>query len=265
MSFVPNEILLRLKKSGLKYGRNLVDIATRAILLVICASILNIIVLYFYNILWHIYGLTYIGKQFVALHPRQTQMITAILSHDIASLSHDTTLGAFVICMAISAGCQVFYLSRFFYQSRGKIGKLILWGLPLTALVSMYANDQHGFDSWTVVIPITIVPGSEPMDPVTFHPIGVIRSPFKEPSGVPIQTKAGNEHTARVEVLDEFVEGLSDLDGFSHILLLCHLHRSEGYDLKVIPFLDDVERGVFSTRGHGTSGAGWLETLSTSG
>ena len=158
MSYVPNEILLRLKKSGIKYGRILVDIATRAILLVICASILNIIVLYFYNILWHIYGLTYIGKQFVALHPRQTQMITAILSHDIASLSLDTTLAAFVICMAISAGCQVFYLSRFFYQSRGKIGKLILWGLPLTALVSMYANDQHGFDSWTAVIPITIVP-----------------------------------------------------------------------------------------------------------
>jgi hypothetical protein len=158
MSFFQNEIILSFKKSCIKYGRNLVDIATRAILLVICTAILNIIVLYFYNILWHLYRLTYIGRQFVKLQPQQTQMITAIISRDIASLSLNTTLTAFVICMVVSAGCQVFYVSRFFYQSRGKIGKLLLWGLPLTALVSMYANNHHGLDSWMSVIPISIVP-----------------------------------------------------------------------------------------------------------
>jgi hypothetical protein len=158
MSFVQNEILLSLKKSCLNYGRNLVDIVTRAILLVICTTILNIIVLYFYNILWHIYRLTYIGSQFVIQQPQRTQMITAILSNDINGLSLNTTLAAFVICMVISATCRTFYLSRFFYQSQGKIGKLVLWGLPLTALVSMYTNSQHGFHSWAAVIPITIVP-----------------------------------------------------------------------------------------------------------
>ena len=158
MSFGQHEIILSLKKAGLNYGRNLVDIATRAILLVTCTTILNIIVLYFYNILWLLYRLTYIGRQFVKLQPQQTQMITAIISQDIAALSFNTTLAAFVICMAVSAGCQVFYLSRFFYQSRGKIGKLLLWGLPLTALVSMYANNHHRFDSWMSAIPIAIVP-----------------------------------------------------------------------------------------------------------
>ena len=158
MSFFQNEIILSLRKSCIKYGRNLVDIATRAILLVICTTILNIIILYFYNILWHIYRLTYIGKQFVNLHPQQAKMISAIISHDIAFLSLNTTLAAFVICMAVSAGCHVFYLSRLFYQSRGKVGKLILWGLPLTALVSMYVNNRLGFNSWTAVIPIAIVP-----------------------------------------------------------------------------------------------------------
>ena len=158
MSFFQNEIILSFKKFCIKYGRKLADIAARAILLVICTTILNIIVLYFYNILWHLYRLTYIGRQFVKLQPQQTQMITAIISQNIASLSLNITLTAFVICMVVSTCCQVFYLSRFFYQSRGKIGKLLVWGLPLTALVSMHANNHHRFDSWMSVIPIAIVP-----------------------------------------------------------------------------------------------------------
>jgi len=158
MSIFHNDKFLRLKKSSLIYGRNLVDIAARAILLVICTAVLNLLVLYFYNILWHIYRLTYIGRQFVVQQPKPTQMITAILSNDIISLSLNATLAAFVICMLISALCQVFYLSRFFYQSQGKFGKLVLWGLPLTAVVSIYTDNHHGFNSWTAIIPITIVP-----------------------------------------------------------------------------------------------------------
>lgn len=83
---------------------------------------------------------------------------------------------------------------------------------------------------------------------IEYSPIGYVRSPFKEPSGVPIQTKAGSDIEGEIEVLDEFVEGICDLEGFSHIIVLTHLHAHRGYKLKVIPFLDDVERGVFSTR-----------------
>jgi tRNA-Thr(GGU) m(6)t(6)A37 methyltransferase TsaA len=54
-----------------------------------------------------------------------------------------------------------------------------------------------------------------------------------------------------VEVFPEFVPGLADLEGFSHVILLCHLHRSEGYRLRVIPFLDTELRGVFATRAPG--------------
>lgn len=83
---------------------------------------------------------------------------------------------------------------------------------------------------------------------IDYSPIGYVRSPFKEPSGIPIQNRGGKGIEGTIEILDEFAEGLSDLDGFSHIILITHLHRSEGYRLRVIPFLDDVERGVFSTR-----------------
>ena len=65
---------------------------------------------------------------------------------------------------------------------------------------------------------------------------------------MPIQPKAASGTLGTVELDPDLVEGLQDLDGFSHIILLYHFHRSEGYDLKVRPFLDDSLRGVFATR-----------------
>jgi len=86
------------------------------------------------------------------------------------------------------------------------------------------------------------------MPPITYTPIGVIHSPFTELHGTPIQPRGGRGVEGTVEVFDEYVEGLADLDGFSHIYLLFHLHLSEGHKLKVIPYLDDKKRGLFSTR-----------------
>ncbi len=51
-----------------------------------------------------------------------------------------------------------------------------------------------------------------------------------------------------MEVYPEYAEGLADVDGFSHLLLVYYFHLSEGYKLKVIPFADTVERGLFATR-----------------
>jgi hypothetical protein len=158
MLIIQNETFLQLKNACRNYGSTLVDITLRAILLVTGTAVLNTLVLYFYSILWHIYRLTYIGRQFVILHPKQTLLISSVVGNDIAHLSTHTTLAAFAICMIISALCQVFYISRFFYDPQGLIGKLALWGLPLTAIVSIFMNAQLGFKDWTAVIPITIVP-----------------------------------------------------------------------------------------------------------
>ena len=65
---------------------------------------------------------------------------------------------------------------------------------------------------------------------------------------MPIQSSGGQDVEGIVEVAPEYAPGLADLDGFSHVLIIYHLHLSEGYQLKVVPFLDTVERGLFSTR-----------------
>jgi tRNA-Thr(GGU) m(6)t(6)A37 methyltransferase TsaA len=81
----------------------------------------------------------------------------------------------------------------------------------------------------------------------TLHPIGIVHTPFTEPSEVPIQA-ARSKATGRVEVYPEYAPGLQDLDGFSHIILVYWFHRAEDVSLAVRPFLDDQPRGLFATR-----------------
>jgi tRNA (adenine37-N6)-methyltransferase len=86
------------------------------------------------------------------------------------------------------------------------------------------------------------------MPGLTCFPIGVIRSPFEEITGMPIQARGAEGVPGRVELDEELVGGLKDLQGFSHIVLIYHFHLSEGYSLEVKPFLDDRPHGVFATR-----------------
>lgn len=86
------------------------------------------------------------------------------------------------------------------------------------------------------------------VEDIRYIPIGVIRSPFKEVSGMPIQPSGAVGVKGELVILEEHVPGLKDLEGFSHIILLYHFHRSKGASLLVKPFLDDVPRGVFATR-----------------
>jgi len=82
----------------------------------------------------------------------------------------------------------------------------------------------------------------------TFTPIGVINSPFDEPVNMPIQSASAAGVSGTLKIYDEFVPGLKDIEGFSHIILIYAFHRSEGYKLQVKPFLEDVVHGVFSVR-----------------
>jgi tRNA-Thr(GGU) m(6)t(6)A37 methyltransferase TsaA len=86
------------------------------------------------------------------------------------------------------------------------------------------------------------------MQEIVYRPIGVIHTPFKEPKGAPIQPVASGGTAGRAELLPEYEPGIKDLEGFSHVILLYHLHLSRGYDLQVTPFLDDELRGLFATR-----------------
>jgi len=89
---------------------------------------------------------------------------------------------------------------------------------------------------------------SELSEAICYQPVGVVRSPFTVLEGMPLQSVAAREVRGQVEVDPQFAPGLRDLDGFSHLHLLTHLHRGAPGGLEVVPFLDDTVRGIFATR-----------------
>ena len=86
------------------------------------------------------------------------------------------------------------------------------------------------------------------MKSISIDPIGIIHTPFKEPKGTPIQPRRSNGAKGSVELYPEFAEGLFDLEGFSHIVLLYYFHLCDGFELSVVPYLDTQPRGLFATR-----------------
>jgi len=86
------------------------------------------------------------------------------------------------------------------------------------------------------------------MEKIEYRPIGIIHSSYKTPEGTPIQPTHAQGPEAKVEVLPEYAEGLTDLAGFSHIYLIYHFHLSKKFSLMVKPFLDTEFHGLFSTR-----------------
>ena len=83
------------------------------------------------------------------------------------------------------------------------------------------------------------------MNTITYKPIGTIHTPFQTVDDAPSQPR---DVAGTIEILPEYTEGLQDLEGFSHVMLIYHLHQSHGYRLKIVPRHGDTVRGVFATR-----------------
>ena len=83
---------------------------------------------------------------------------------------------------------------------------------------------------------------------ILYWTIGIIHSEHTIAEETPIQPVYAKGCKGYVELYPEFVDGLRDLSGFSHIYLIYHFHKSREVKLIVKPFLQDVDRGIFSTR-----------------
>jgi tRNA-Thr(GGU) m(6)t(6)A37 methyltransferase TsaA len=80
------------------------------------------------------------------------------------------------------------------------------------------------------------------------RPIGKIRSPYTETSQIPKGCGARHEAEGVLEILPEFEQGLTDIEGFSHLYVIWVFDRSEGYQLLGTPPTDTTPHGVFATR-----------------
>jgi tRNA-Thr(GGU) m(6)t(6)A37 methyltransferase TsaA len=80
---------------------------------------------------------------------------------------------------------------------------------------------------------------------VELNPIGIIHSPYKDRKQCPPQ---GREDICEIEISGQYGEGLKDIDGFSHLILLYWLHSAKGYSLLVKTPWDLKPHGLFATR-----------------
>jgi tRNA-Thr(GGU) m(6)t(6)A37 methyltransferase TsaA len=83
---------------------------------------------------------------------------------------------------------------------------------------------------------------------IVLKPIGVIHTPYKEPKGMPIQGRFKGDITGRAELFPEYREGLKDIEGFSHIILIYSFDRSGKSGLTGKPYLEDEAHGIFAIR-----------------
>jgi len=88
----------------------------------------------------------------------------------------------------------------------------------------------------------------EKHETVQYSPIGFFHSRFNEPETTPVQGTFAPQTTGEVEIDEKYLEGLKDLDAFTHVILIYHFHRAQGYDLVSQPMLEDDPHGVFAMR-----------------
>ncbi|MDA3900767.1 MAG: tRNA (N6-threonylcarbamoyladenosine(37)-N6)-methyltransferase TrmO [Spirochaetes bacterium] len=86
------------------------------------------------------------------------------------------------------------------------------------------------------------------MEQILFNPIGIIHTPHTDIKGTPIQPIAAAGVRGAIELLPEYIPGLKDLEGFSHITLLYYFHKVGTPQLEVTPFMDTVLRGIFACK-----------------
>jgi tRNA (adenine37-N6)-methyltransferase len=83
---------------------------------------------------------------------------------------------------------------------------------------------------------------------VTYKPIGIIHTPYQEKECTPIQGCFAPDNRGRIELFPEYTDGLQNIEGFSHLILIYHFHQCTGYQLIAKPFLDKEKKGIFSIR-----------------
>lgn len=85
-------------------------------------------------------------------------------------------------------------------------------------------------------------------DRISFRVIGIVHSEHQKAEETPIQSVFAQDCKGRVEVFPEFADGLKDIELYSHLYLVYHLHRVCEVRLLTKPFLQDIEHGIFATR-----------------
>ena len=159
----------------------------------------------------------------------RTDLMLKLLFHDRAGLDPSPLLREQTRLLARTERA----LERGLASAAGFERTLVLWRLSAARAALSFAE---------------ALIDSRAVEPVVYRPIGYVASPHAELDGMPLQPIADESGESTIELSEAHRGCLADLDGFSHVWVVAHLHESLGWDATVPAFLDDREHGTFATR-----------------
>lgn len=125
-------------------------------------------------------------------------------------------------------------------------------------MLERQTRDASGFERTLALWRLSVVRASlsfvealldrRTVEPVVYRPIGLVASAHMDLDGMPLQPIADTSGDSRIEVFEAHRGCLDDLEGFSHLWVVAHLHETTGWDPAVPTFLDDTTHGTFATR-----------------
>ncbi len=142
----------------LEYVRKRVGVVAQVVLLLACTIGVYILLLYAAKYLWFIYTSTPIGQAYAKYFPQSYQITNDVLHRNLIHLAFNTTLSSFVICLIIGALFQFLHLTRYLYDGRGLIGKIVFFGLPLAYLSALYFSYLGEFGQLDTAFTMTVFP-----------------------------------------------------------------------------------------------------------
>lgn len=80
------------------------------------------------------------------------------------------------------------------------------------------------------------------------NPIGIIRTPYTATSQIAKGVNVIHADEGTIEINPELEQGLTDIEGFSHLIVIWLFDRADGYELMSHPPFDTRPHGVFATR-----------------
>lgn len=107
--------------------------------------------------MWLFYSSSPVGERFSKFFAARTSTIVDTLDMISIRFSIEIIMITFIICLGVTAICQLFYITRLLYEPRGLVGRTVLWGLPLTAVVATIVHSIYGGE-WGIAYAIVFIP-----------------------------------------------------------------------------------------------------------
>ncbi len=154
----PYQTFSNVRQSFIRYWRNAIDAIFKNIFLLIVVIIANTFLLLLCKIMWNVYASTPVGQQFIAINYEMTRNIVGLFDRNLSILSFKLTFIAFVLCFVISTICQILHILQYFYLSKGTMGKIFFWGLPLTYITAVFIKPLLNIEQLSAIYIVALFP-----------------------------------------------------------------------------------------------------------